>query len=153
MTCITRFFVLRRERAQRPRERARRHRAEFEAQEVYVLSVEMRPFGIEKRRLTHHRKRPAKKCCPAEFDCSETSAEVEWQSIFKDAINIIDMISTIASKLKLTFNAYPEMPDRQAGDRGERFYDRKIIQPQDPPATTGRRPRRVASLSSAGRFP
>jgi hypothetical protein len=50
MTCITRFFVLQRERAQRPRERARWHHAEFEAQEVYVLSIEMRSFGIEKQR-------------------------------------------------------------------------------------------------------
>jgi hypothetical protein len=47
----------------------------------------------------------------------------------QDAINIIDVISTIALKLKLTFDAYPEMPDRQMETAAnERFYDRETIQ-------------------------
>jgi hypothetical protein len=70
-------------------------------------------FRNRESTLTIVEKRLQTKCCLAKLDCSETSAGVEWRCIFQDTVDIIYNISTTALKMKLTFDAYPEMPDRQ----------------------------------------
>jgi hypothetical protein len=41
---------------------------------------------------------------------SETTVKIEWQSIFFDTRDIIDPISPMALKLKLIFDASPQVP-------------------------------------------